>query len=85
MSNRPANPKRRLAVRFLAGAYLFYLAWSLRGELTHFSPLTLAPILFVVVGGVFAGTAIYGIYFRPEDPDEDSSSSDDSTHEEDKP
>lgn len=54
----PNNPKGRFIVRVLAGGYLLYLAWSLRAEFTHLSPMTLAPILFAVVGVLFIVTGL---------------------------
>lgn len=61
MPKLPYNPKGRYLVRVLAGGYLLYLAWSLRGEFSRFTLLTLAPVLFAVVGVLFIGTGLRAV------------------------
>lgn len=61
MPKLPNNPKGRFIVRVLAGGYLLYLAWSLRGEFRRLSALTLAPVFFIVVGLLFIATGLLAI------------------------
>ena len=71
MSKRPYNPQTPHVLRTLAGLYLLYLTWSMRGELTRPGLFKLAPILFGLAGLFFVVTGCRTLFFAPPPAAED--------------
>lgn len=69
MSKRPYNPQTPHVLRTLAGLYLLYLAWSMRGELTRPGLFKLAPILFGLAGLAFVVLGCRALFFAPPPAD----------------
>ena len=84
MSKRPYNPQTPHVLRTLAGLYLLYLAWSMRGELTRPGLFKLAPILFGLAGLAFVVLGFRALFFAPPPADyaEDESHEDEESEDE---